>query len=202
LDSDRLINLLPEEYLPEPEFKAFPLFAAALIILTLLFIWVRYQADDRMVRDLKAEVDRLTQANEVNLVAAEEFLEVQANARFLRSYIAVIPNMVLQAPDYWEIYNEIEELLPEDTWVTSVTFRPGGGGRWPDLVISFLSRGYGFYGPLATYDAFKGTPEHPTRFRNLRMTGYTRAMVGGAHAATYQISMEIRLPQELGLRSE
>lgn len=198
MDKDRLINLLPEEYLPEPEFKAFPIFAAVLIILTVLFLYLSFTREDRMVKNLRNEVQQLTAQNEAAIAEVDEFLEVQANARFLRSYLRVIPTVVLQSPDYWAIYNEIEELLPEDTWVTSVDFR-GGRGRWPDIVVSFLSRGYGFYGPLATYDAMKGTPENPTRFRNLRMGGYQRTMVGGAPAAEFQIHMEVKLPREVGV---
>jgi len=196
LDRDRLINLLPEEYLPEPEFKAFPIFAAVLLILTVLFLYLSFQRDDRVVKELRAQVDSLATQNQASIAEVDEFLEIQANARFLSSYLAVIPNMVLQSPDYWAIYNEIEELLPEETWVTSVNFRRGRG-KWPDVVVSFLSRGYGFYGPLATYDAMKGTPESPTRFRNLRMGGYQRTMVGGTPAAQFQIHMEVALPREV-----
>jgi hypothetical protein len=196
LDKDRLINLLPAEYLPEPEFKAFPIFAAALIILTILFVWLSYQRDDRELRQLRAGNRALQTANAQKLVEAQEFIDVQANARFITSYLAIVPSMIVEAPDYWEIYNEIERLLPEDTWVTSVTFRPGRRA-WPDVVVGFLSKGYGFYGPLATYDSFKGTAEKPTRFRNIRMAGYSRTYVGGAPATVYQIQMQVRFPQEL-----
>jgi hypothetical protein len=196
LDKDRLINLLPEEYLPEPEFKAFPIFAAVLIILTVLFIYLNYQKDNKVVLDKNSQLRALQAQNQASIAEVDEFLEIQANARFLRSYLAVIPNMVLQSPDYWAIYNEIEDLLPEETWVTSVNFRRGRGA-WPDIVVNFLSRGYGFYGPLATYDAMKGTPQSPTRFRNLRMGGYQRTMVGGTPAAQFQIQMEVTLPREV-----
>jgi len=198
LDKDRLINLLPAEYLPEPEFKAFPIFAAALIILTILFVWLSWQRDDKMVKDLRSRNGALQTENAQRLVEAQEFIDVQANARFITSYLVIVPSMIVEAPDYWEIYNEIERLLPDDTWVTSVTFRPGRKA-WPDVVVGFLSRGYGFYGPLATYDSFKGTPEKPTRFKNIRMAGYSRTFVGGSPATVYQIQMQVRYPQETAL---
>ncbi len=193
MDKDRLINLLPEEYLPEPEFKAFPIFAALVLILTVVFIVLQFIGDDRMVRRAKREFNTIEQRNMGYLADANQFLEVQANARFLRSYIAVIPNMVLQAPDYWEIYNELEESLPEDTWVENFTFR-GGRGKWPDVSASFLSRGYGFSGPLLTYDRLLGSLEHPSRFRNLRMNGYHRVFQNNAAAAKYDIYMEVKFP--------
>lgn len=193
MDNDRLINLLPEEYLPEPEFKAFPIFAAALIIATLLFIWLRYQADVGRVQNLKSQLASERQANEARLVQVQEFIEVQANARFIRSYAAVIPRMVLQAPDYWEIYNEIERLLPEEVWVQAITFRKGRG-KWPDVVLDCLSRGYSFNGPLLAYDRLKGSEENPTRFRNLRMAGYRRVSAAGGPAAAFTVHMEVRYP--------
>ncbi len=196
MDKDRLINLLPEEFLPEPEFKAFPIFAAVLIIATVLFIWFQIQADDRTVKNIKRQAETIGERNKQHQVEAEEFLKIQANARFIRSYLAVIPRIVLQAPDYWAIYNEIENDLPEDTWVQSVSFRGGKPTKWPEVTVSFLSRGYGFNGPLVTYDSLKGTAEHPTRFKNLRMGGYRRTLAAGAPAATFEIKMEVKFPQE------
>jgi hypothetical protein len=195
LDKDRLINLLPEEYLPEPEFKAFPFFAAGAIILTVLFIFLAYQKDSNYVNELMTTRDSLTQSNQGKVVDANQFTDIQANARFIASYLAVIPNMVLQAPDYWEIYNTIEELLPEDTWVRSITFR-SRPKTWPDLILDCVSRGYSYNGPLVTYDRFKGTSDNPTRFANIRMGGYQRAMVDGSPGVSFQIQMEIRYPTE------
>ena len=195
MDSDRLINLLPEEYLPEPEFKAFPIFAAALIIATLLFVWLRYQNDMGRVMNLKNQLRTAREANEARLVQVQEFIDIQANARFIRSYAAVIPRMVLQAPDYWEIYNEIERLLPEEVWVQGITFRKGRS-KWPDVVVDCLSRGYSFNGPLLTYDHLKGSTENPTRFKNLRMAGYRRVTAGGGPAAAFTIHMEVKFPIE------
>lgn len=193
MDKDRLINLIPEEYLPEPEFKAFPIFAAVLIIATLLLVWVNYQRDDAYVLKLKNQRDALVALNDKKVEEAKEFTLVQANARFLASYIAIIPDMVLAAPDYWEIYNEIERLLPEDTWVKSIVFKRGRG-KWPDIVIECMSRGYSYSGPLLTYDRFKGTPEKPTRFTNIKMGGYQRKMIEGGPGVAFQISMGVRYP--------
>jgi hypothetical protein len=198
---DRLINLLPEEYLPEPEFKAFPIFAAVLVILTILYIYFQYKNDDRLVRQAREELAQVTARVEEQKVEALDFMSVQANARFIRSYLAIIPRVVMEAPDYWEIYNDIERNLPEDTWVTSVAFR-GGRGPFPGLTVNFLSRGYSFNGPLLTYDSLKGSREHPTRFKNLRMGGYQRTMLGGIPAAQFTIIMDVRLPNEPGLYEE
>lgn len=195
MDKDRLINLLPEEYLPEPEFKAFPFFAAGAIILTLLSVFLTYQKDDGNARALTAQRDGLIKSNADKVVEANQFTDIQANSRFIASYLAVIPNMVLQAPDYWEIYNMIEELLPEDTWVRTVTFR-NRAMAWPDLVLDCVSRGYSYNGPLVTYDRFKGTDENPTRFANIRMGGYQRAVVDGSPGVSFQIQMQIRYPSE------
>jgi hypothetical protein len=192
LDKDRLINLLPEEYLPEPEFKGFPIFAAVLIILTLVLVGLQYQRDYTTNLNLKQELNRITLENADKMEQVAEFTEIQANARFIRSYAAVVPKMILQAPDYWEVYNEIERLLPEDTWVSKITFRPAGK-KWPDVIIDCISRGYNFKGPLDTFDNMKGTTEDPTRFRNIRMAGYQLTNVGGNPAAVFSIQMEIRV---------
>jgi hypothetical protein len=194
---DRLINLLPEEYLPEPEFKAFPIFAAALVILTVLFIWFQYQADIRGVTHLRRQLAEIRTENDQYMIDAQAFVDVQANARFISSYLGIIPRVVQMAPDYWEIYNEIERHLPDDTWVTSVAFRPGRGSM-PRLVINFLSKGYSFNGPLQTYDSFKGTNQNPTRFKALRMGGYSRTFIQGIPLATFQIQMDVRQPNDLG----
>ena len=196
MDKDRLINLLPEEYLPEPEFKAFPIFAAILIILTVVFVGYRYMTDDAWVRGLKADRDQLTQTNTQKIEEAKQFTDVQANSRFIASYVAIIPDMVLQAPDYWEIYNEIERLLPEDTWVRALTFRGGSRSAWPDIVLDCVSRGYSYNAPLVTYDRVKGTPENPTRFENIRMNGYQRTMVSGSPGVVFQVQMGVRYPTE------
>jgi hypothetical protein len=201
LDKDRLINLLPEEYLPEPEFKAFPIFAAGLVIITLLLIFIQYKTDDATARGLNDKVKALTTDNAARVERVKEFTEVQANARFISSYVAVIPNMVLQAPDYWEIYNEIERLLPEDTWVKGITFR-GGGKNWPEIALDCVSRGYSYNGPLLTYDQMKGSPESPTRFNNIRMAGYRRIMLAGSPGVTFQILMGIQYPTEENTRKE
>ena len=192
MDNDRLINLLPEEYRPEPEFKAFPIFAAALIIGTILLVFLQYQADNRAVLSLKSRLTQLQAENEQRLKEVDEFIQVQKNARFISSYVAVIPKMVLQAPDYWEIYNEIERLLPEDTWVRSIVFKKGRG-PWPDIFMDCYSKGYSSSGPLLTYDRFRGTPDNPTRFRNVRMGGYQRVNLEGTPGWNFQIQMEIKL---------
>jgi hypothetical protein len=195
LDRDRLINLLPEEYLPEPEFKAFPVFAAGLIILTLLFVWINLQKDQTLMAGLQKQRDDLAAENVRKVDEAKEFTDIAANARFIASYIAVIPEMVLQAPDYWEIYNEVERLLPEDTWLTSLTFRNRPNG-WPDVIVNCVSRGYGYSGPLNTYDKIKGTPEDMTRFENIKMGGYQRINLGGAPGVGFTIQMSVRYPLE------
>ena len=163
MDKDRLINLLPEEYLPEPEFKGFAIFAAVLIILTLLGVFMQFQRDSRNLRQLKMTHAQLEQDIQDRMVGVADFQEIQANARFIRSYLAVIPQMVLQSPDYWELYNEIERLLPEDTWITRLSWRPGPK-KWHDITIECLSKGYSFSGPLNTFDAV----EESARFANVR----------------------------------
>lgn len=201
MDKDRLINLLPEEYLPEPEFKAFPVFAAGLVILTLVLIGLQYRTDNANVRNLKSNLAKLTADNEKRVEQVKEFTEVQANSRFIASYVAVIPKMVLQAPDYWEIYNEIERLLPEDTYVKSVVFR-GGGKKWPEVALDCVSRGYSYNGPLLTFDQMKGKPDKPTRFDNIRMGGYKRIMIGGSPGVSFQILMGVLYPTEADTREE
>ncbi len=198
---DRLINLLPEEYLPEPEFKAFPIFAAALIILSILFVWFQYKNDETVVKQVKTDLQTVQARVDSQKEEAQEFLSIQANARFIRSYLAIIPTVVMESPDYWEIYNDIEKNLPEDTWVTRIAFT-GSRGPFPGLTVDFLSRGYSFNGPLQTFDSLKGTAESPTRFKNLRMGGYSRTNLGGTTAATFTILMDVRLPNEPGLYEE
>lgn len=201
MDKDKLINLLPEEYLPEPEFKLFPIFAAVLIILTILFVYVSYQKDARMVAKAEAEYKQIEARVGLKAGEAMPFLEIQRNARFISSYFGVIPNMVLQAPDYWEIYNELEKLLPERTWIASMVFR-GGAVTWPNLNINFLSKGYSFEGPLTTYDNFLGKPDVPTRFRGLQMDGYQRVMVGQDPGASFTLVMRVAFPTSMRIEDK
>lgn len=193
MNNDRLINLLPEEYLPEPEFKAFPIFAAVLIILSLLWVYMAYQKDVNKLAALDAQLAQIKSVIAQQQPRAIQFKKLQANARFVSSYMAVVPTMVLQAPDYWEIYNAIEEILPEDTWVQSVRF-VNSGGRMPDLVLNCVSRGTGFTGPLDTVDAFVGTEEEPTRFRKIYIGGYQRADVGGGPGVQFVLRMKVNFP--------
>lgn len=202
MDNDRLINLLPDEYLPEPEFKAFPIFAAALIILTILFVYTSYQRDRLMIQEVTTEYNAIEQRITGKAGQAMPFVDIQANARFISSYFGIIPSMVLRSPDYWEIYSEVERLLPESTWVQSLQFR-GGAGGWPSLQINFLSKGYSFEGPLATYDAFLGKPgEPPTRFRALQMAGYQRARVAGGAGASFTIRMQTNMPTSMRIEDK
>lgn len=193
MDKDRLINLLPEEYLPEPEFKAFPIFAAALIILTILFVYVSYQKDQLMIQKVNSDYNTIEQRITGKFGKALPFVDIQANARFISSYFFIIPNMVLRSPDYWEIYNEIERLLPENTWVQGLVFR-GGVRGFPSLHINFLSKGRSFEGPLATYDAFLGKPGEFNRFRGLQMGGYQRTRVAGGAGSSFMIRMQTNMP--------
>lgn len=202
MDNDRLINLLPEEYLPEPEFKAFPIFAAALIILTILFVYMSYQKDELEVRNANTEYTVIEQRVTGKLDEVVPFIDIQANARFISSYFFIIPNMVLRSPDYWEIYSEVERLLPESTWVQSLTFRGGAHGM-PSLNINFLSKGRSFEGPLATYDAFLGKPgEPPTRFRGLQMGGYQRTRIAGGAGASFTIRMQTNMPTTMRIEDK
>lgn len=194
MDNDRLINLLPEEYLPEPEFKAFPIFASALIILAILFVYMSYQKDALEVRNAQADYTVIEQRVTGKLDQVVPYIDIQANARFISSYFGIIPSMVLRSPDYWEIYSEVERLLPENTWVQSLVFRGGARGM-PSLNINFLSKGRSFEGPLATYDAFLGKPgEPPTRFRGLQMGGYQRTRFAGGAGASFMIRMQTNMP--------
>ncbi|MCX6646494.1 MAG: hypothetical protein NTY09_09075 [bacterium] len=201
MDKDKLINLLPEEYLPEPEFKIFPIFAAVLIILTILFVYMSYQRDQRMVTKAERDYKEIEARVGQKLTDAMPFLEIQRNARFISSYFGVIPNMVLQAPDYWEIYNELERLLPERTWIANMAFR-AGAITWPNLTINFLSKGYSFEGPLTTYDNFLGKPDVPTRFRGLQMDGYQRVNVGPDPGSSFTLLMRVAFPTSMRIEDK
>ena len=196
MNKDKLINLLPEEYLPEPEFKAFPIFAAVLIILTILFVYMSYQKDKMMVSRAEAEYKQIEARVMSKLGEGVPFVEIQRNARFISSYFGVIPNMVLQAPDYWEIYNEVERLLPERTWVQGLVFRGGVVGS-PNVSINFLSKGYSFEGPLTTYDNFAGKPGERTRFLAIQMNGYQRIMLGPEPGSSFTLAMRADYPTSM-----
>ena len=193
MNSDRLINLLPDEYLPEPEFRAFPFFAAGLIILTVVWLYIQFITLDGSAKNLIRERDDLTRTNEKRFEQVAGFVDVQAGARYISSYAAVIPNMVLAAPDYWEIYNEIERLLPEDTWVTEIKF-VAVKGRWPDVQMDCVTRGYSFLGPLNTIDALMGDSENQTRFVDVKTTGYKRENVNGVPGVMFEITMAVKYP--------
>ncbi|HEX9745392.1 MAG TPA: hypothetical protein VGB30_08185 [bacterium] len=194
MNNDKLINLLPEEYLPEPEFKAFPILAAVLILATVGFVFLTYTSDANRVKKLKNDKASIIAQNEQRYIDAQAFREIQANSRFISSYVAVIPNMVLQSPDYWEIYNEVEEHMPEDTWITQMRFL-NVPGRWPDVVLDCISRGYSFNNALDTLDALTGNVEKRTRFKNVVfVNGYQRDAIEGGPVVKFQIRMSVKYP--------
>jgi hypothetical protein len=78
----------------------------------------------------------------------------------------------------------------------------GGGRIWPNIVINFLSKGYSFDGPLATYDAFMGKPEEPTRFIGLQMNEYHRIMLGPEPGSTFAIAMRVTYPPSMRIEDK
>jgi hypothetical protein len=134
------INLLPREYLPEPEFKLFWVFA---IVLVGVLGWLLYRDYSVLAADLaskQAQNAELIKKNNENIPQVVPVPVIQANSRYILSYLYTLPGLIKLGPDWLNVYLEVENVIPTGLWIDSMNFVGGNDkGAWPGISITGIS---------------------------------------------------------------
>ena len=170
MNDDYLINLLPSEYLPKPEFKGFPLFVIAVLVLVGVFVFL----DNTRITGRINTLEEL-KINQTALVSrrtplALEALDVQARSRVLFSYGVSIWVMLHQTPPWIDVYNEIEESIPKGMWIESLTLVGGGEKKWPSFTMVGIVAGNR---PETVLDFYALMLDPDSKFEKVKISGYT-----------------------------
>jgi len=137
---DILLNLLPREYLPEPEFKAFPIVAVILVGLLGFMLYTRWAQDNKALADEIALNDKTTADNNVKIAKVIPVPVIQANSRYILSYLYILPGLIDLGPDWLNIYIELENNLSVGLWIENMAFSGGNDqGVWPGIKITGIS---------------------------------------------------------------
>ena len=137
---DLFINLLPREYLPEPEFKLFFVIAIILIGGLGYYLFVQWQDMDAEYQAKVKENEEILVANNANIAKIIPVPVIQANSRNILSYLAILPGIIDLGPDWLNIYIELENEIPSGVWVESMSFVGGNDrGIWPGIIIRGVS---------------------------------------------------------------
>lgn len=176
---DLFIDFLPEEYRPKPEWRSFPLVAATILLVIGLGVFLNYTNLEGKKRDLADQVDVKTKEFELNKTRAVEFLPIQGKARAINVYLRTILQLRLANPPWWQVYNRVEEVLPEGVWVQNLRFTPSKK-TWPGVSITVVAAGVS-YSPL--YNLHVNLLSAP-EFSNIRTTGYSKSQIQGQWVLT------------------
>ncbi|MBU1024293.1 hypothetical protein KKB99_08440 [bacterium] len=170
MNDDYLINLLPSEYVPKPEFRGFPLF----ILIVLAFVAVFIFADNVRVTNRIQNLESVKQTNEDTIKRrtplALEALDVQARSRMLFSYGTSIWVMLHQSPPWVDVYNEIEEMVPDGMWIDSLTLAGSGEKKWPSINMVGLVAGDEW---STVIDFYSLMLDPDSKFDKVKISGYT-----------------------------
>lgn len=137
---DLFINLLPREYLPEPEFKLF--FVVAIILIGGLgyYLFTEWQGIDADYQAKVAENEKILASNDVNIGRIIPVPVIQANSRYILSYLKELPGIIELGPDWLNVYIELENEIPGGVWIESMSFVGGNDqGIWPGIIIRGVS---------------------------------------------------------------
>ncbi len=137
---DLFINLLPREYLPEPEFKLF--FVVAIILIGALgyYLFTEWQGIDGDYQKLVKENERILAANDDNIQNIIPVPVIQANSRYILSYLFTLPGIIELGPNWLSVYIELENEIPNGVWIESMSFIGGNDtGIWPGIIIRGVS---------------------------------------------------------------
>lgn len=166
---DLFINFLPDEYQPKPEWRSFPLVALTVLILVGLGVYLNWRTLDSERELLASDIKNKTEQLNIKQKQAMEFIPVQAKARVVYLYLGQL--MVLRSanPPWYDVYNRVEEILPEGVWIQNLRFvRPRKG--WPGVSMTVVAAG-GSYSPL--YNLHVNLLRNKEYFSNVRTTGFT-----------------------------
>ena len=139
---DLYLNLLPREYLPEPQFKAFPFIAVIALVLLGLLLFRTWDARNNELKNIQAESLKLGKTNNEMIPRVIKVPVLQANARYILSYLYILPGLIDLGPDWLNIYLELDntDVLPLGCWVQRMSFVGGNErGVWPGIRITGIS---------------------------------------------------------------
>jgi hypothetical protein len=133
---DLFINLLPREYLPEPEFKALPIVAIVFIAVLVGWLYLQYKDLDDELKAKTAENSQIVAKNDANIPLIVPVPVIQANARFILQYLFTLPGVIELGPDWLNIYIELENVMPAGLWLDGMSFVGGNDrGVWPGIIM-------------------------------------------------------------------
>lgn len=187
---DLLLNLLPREYLPEPEFKLFPVVAIIAILLLCGWLYTKWDADrELLAQEIDAE-KKVAQDNNAKIVQVIPVPVIQANSRYILSYLYLLPGLIDLGPDWLNIYNELENNMPAGLWVDRMAFVGGNDkGVWPGIKITGISSA-----PNAVEKVLNLTEdlEESSQFIGVTLRGWQWVdLPEGGFGVTFQMDMGI-----------
>ncbi len=189
MNDDYLINLLPSEYLPKPEFKGFLIFLFAVLAIVALFIVWDYTRVTNRVEILEGSRDIKDALVKKRTPLAMEALDVQARSRVLVSYGASIWAMMHQIPPWIEVYNEIEESIPKGMWIESLILVGGGEKKWPSFTMVGLVAGNQ---PNTVMDFYELMLDPDCKFDKVKISGYTFIKYDDQDAVQFNMKFSIK----------
>jgi len=196
MNDDYLINLLPSEYLPKPEFKGFPVFFIILIAAVALYCFQDYTRLQRTLEDVqgqKQSLDALIQKNNKDAVA---FLDIQARSRMMYAYGISVWSTLHQNPPWIDVYNSIEESIPPDMWIESLKLIGGSERKWPSFSMVGMVAGNK---PETVLDFYNKMMDPTSKFERVKISGYTFIKIKGQDAITFNMTFSLRKIAFLGI---
>ena len=187
---DLFINLLPREYLPEPEFKLFFVFAILFIGGLGWILFSQWQAMDVEYQAKVTENDKLQVENDSNIIKIVPIPVIQANSRYILSYLHTLPGIIELGPDWLNVYIQLENEIPGGVWMESMSFVGGNDqGVWPGIIIRGVSTE-----PQAVEKVLNLAEdlENSNQFIGLTLRGWEWVNLdGGGRGVSFQMDMGI-----------
>lgn len=137
---DLYINLLPREYLPEPEFKFFWFVAIFFIGVLGYYLFTQWTDLNTVLADKETLNAEIVKKNDAHIREIYPVPVIQANSRMILSYLYNLPGIIELGPDWLNVYIELENQIPAGMWVERMSFVGGNDqGIWPGIVIVGVS---------------------------------------------------------------
>jgi hypothetical protein len=195
MSEDYLINLLPSEYLPKPEFKGFIVFFIVLISAVALFCFQDYTRLQRNLETWQFETKDLQTTVQRRFADAQTSMDIQARSRMLLSYAVSIWVTLHQNPPWIDVYNEIEENIPEGMWIENLKLVGGSEKKWPSFNMVGMVAGKE---PETLLDFYEKMLDKDSKFDKVKISGYTYIKRKGQDAITFNMTFSIKKTSFLG----
>ena len=195
MSEDYLINLLPSEYQPKPEFKGFIVFFIILVAAVLLFCFQDYTRLQRKQETWEFSKKDLSTTVQRRFAEAQASLHVQARSRMLFSYAVSIWVALHQNPPWVDVYNEIEESIPEGMWIESLKLVSGSETRWPSFMMVGMVAGKE---PGTLLDFYEKMLDKGSKFEKVKISGYQYIKRKGQDAITFNMTFGLKKTSFLG----